>query len=86
MRRRLERALRVTRQSLVLVLVAHLLGVRVAGRGIDLAGLGLPDLGAGLVLGLGGLAAGVGCGHDVYFVCIDCDCFRFWSEGWKGIS
>ena len=75
MRRCFQRALGITRQSLVLVLIAHLLGVRVARRGIDLAGFRLADLGAGLFLGLGGLAAGVGCGHDDRFAGLRLD---FW--------
>ncbi len=59
----LQGPLRVARQRIQLLIIADLLGVRVTGSGIDLAGLRLTDLSVGLLLWLWGLAAGVGGGH-----------------------
>lgn len=66
-RRPLQRAHGIALQALVLLLVAHLLRVRAAGRGADLAARGRALLRAGLVLRVGRLSAGVGCGHFFIF-------------------
>ncbi len=60
----LQRPLGVAWQRIHFLVVADLLGVRVTGCGIDLAGLRLADLFVGLLFRLWGLAAGVGGGHD----------------------
>lgn len=59
MRRIFHRSLRITRKRIMLMLLAHILGMRLSRSCIDLAGFGSGDLFVGLFLGLWGLAAGV---------------------------
>lgn len=63
MRRALHRTRGVTLQAIGLGILARLLGVRLAGRGADIAAAEGFDLFIELILWLGGLAAGVGGGH-----------------------